>query len=114
MEDVMNHQPLSSRDILVQTVDIDTAAAFYEKQLGLTTFQRDPDLIGLEAGAFRLFLERAPAYGPVLEFFVNDLEDAKARLVAAGCRIENEDPSVPKCYIRDPYGLTFNIALPRP
>jgi len=63
MEDVMNHQPLSSRDILVQTVDIDTAAAFYEKQLGLTTFQRDPDLIGLRPAPFGSFSSAPPPTG---------------------------------------------------
>jgi hypothetical protein len=30
-------------------------------------------------------------------------------LIAAGCDIAEEDPSVPRCYIRDPYGLVFNI-----
>jgi predicted enzyme related to lactoylglutathione lyase len=109
----MNDRQLSSRDILIQTEDIDTACSFYEQQFGLTSFMRQPDLIGLEAGAFRLFLERAQAYGPVFEFFVDNLEDAKARLVASGCRVEAEDPSIPKCYIRDPFGLTFNIAIPR-
>ena len=47
------------------------------------------------------------------EFFVDDLAATKARLTAAGCRIEQEDPSVPRCYVRDPYGLVFNIAVQR-
>jgi catechol 2,3-dioxygenase-like lactoylglutathione lyase family enzyme len=102
--------PLTTRDVLLQAPDIDTAAAFYEKQLGLSVFLREPDIIGLEAGALRLFIDRGPAFGPVFEFFVDDLESAKTRLLAAGCRIEQEDPTVPKCYLRDPYGLTFNIA----
>jgi catechol 2,3-dioxygenase-like lactoylglutathione lyase family enzyme len=67
-------------------------------------------MIGLEAGGFRLFLDKAEPYGPVFEFIVPDLQAAKAGLTAAGCRIENDDPSVPRCYVRDPYGLIFNIA----
>lgn len=101
---------VSTRDILIQTKDLEAATAFYENVLGLGVFMREPAMIGLESGAFRLFLDKAEPYGPVLEFKVDDFEIAKQRLVAAGCRIENEDPSVPRCYIRDPYGLIFNIA----
>jgi predicted enzyme related to lactoylglutathione lyase len=101
---------VSMRDILIQTEDIEAASVFYENVLGLDAFMREETMIGLESGAFRLFLDKAGAYGPVLEFKVDDLESAKRQLVAAGCRIENEDASVPRCYIRDPYGLIFNIA----
>jgi catechol 2,3-dioxygenase-like lactoylglutathione lyase family enzyme len=104
----------ASRDVLIQTRSIEAAARFYEQELGLEVFMTEPDMIGLEAGGLRLFLDRAEPYGPVLEFFVEDLEAAKLRLVAAGCRIENDDPSVPRCYMRDPYGLVFNIALRKP
>jgi hypothetical protein len=31
-------------------------------------------------------------------------------LLAAGCSLVEEDPVVPRCYIRDPHGLVFNIA----
>jgi hypothetical protein len=109
----MTRSDPASRDILLQTGHIDQAARFYETELGLSVFLRQDGLIGLEAGAFRLFLDRGPAYGPVFEFFVDDLDAAKARLTAAGCRIEQEDPSVPRCYMRDPYGLVFNIAVRR-
>jgi catechol 2,3-dioxygenase-like lactoylglutathione lyase family enzyme len=101
---------VSTRDILIQAEDLDSAAAFYERLLGLRVFMREPAMVGLESGAFRLFIDKAPSYGPVLEFKVDDFETAKQELVAAGCRIENDDPSVPRCYIRDPYGLIFNIA----
>jgi catechol 2,3-dioxygenase-like lactoylglutathione lyase family enzyme len=101
---------VSTRDILIQTEDLEAATVFYRDVLGLGVFMREPAMVGLEAGAFRLFLDKAEAYGPVLEFKVDDIEAAKRQLVAAGCRIENDDPSVPRCYIRDPYGLIFNIA----
>lgn len=101
---------ISSRDVLIQTADPEAASAFYQQQMGLAVFMKEDNIIGLEAGAFRLFLERGPALGPVFEFFVDDLQSAKHELTAAGCRIEAEDPAVPKCYLRDPFGLTFNIA----
>jgi len=100
---------LSSRDVIIRTEDIEKAAAFYEHTLGLTVFQRNAQMIGLETGAFRLFLDRGPPHGAVFDFYVDDLDAAKAKLVAAGCRIEEEDPSLPRCYLSDPFGLTFNI-----
>jgi catechol 2,3-dioxygenase-like lactoylglutathione lyase family enzyme len=77
--------------------------------LGLPPFMDEPHMLGFETGALRLFVERGPAHGPVLDFRVDDREAAKTRLVAAGCRIVEEDPSVPRCYLTDPFGLTFNI-----
>ena len=100
----------ASRDILLQTERMEEAAAFYERHFGLARFMDEPDMIGLEAGGLRLFLDRAPAYGPVLEFFVEDFEAAKRALVAAGCTIDEENPAIPRCYVTDPFGLTFNIA----
>ncbi len=99
----------STRDVPIQTDTLAEASAFYEKTLGLEVFCREPTLIGLETGAFRLFLDAGPAYGPVFEFLVDDVQAKKAELVAAGCTVEQEDVSVPRCYIRDPYGLIFNI-----
>jgi len=106
----MSLDAVSTRDVLIQTVDLKSAADFYQNVLGLSMFMREEAMIGLETGGFRLFLDKAEPYGPVFEFKVADLETAKTRLVAAGCRIENDDPSVPRCYVRDPYGLIFNVA----
>ena len=106
----MKLNAVSTRDILIQTEDLEAATGFYEKVLGLEVFMRESGMTGLEAGAFRLFLDKAEPYGPVLEFKVDDLEAAKHELIAAGCRIEDDDPSVPRCYVRDPFGLIFNIA----
>jgi catechol 2,3-dioxygenase-like lactoylglutathione lyase family enzyme len=100
----------SSRDVLVQTENLDAAAIFYEKVLGLKIFQRTGQLIGFDAGNFRLFIDKGEPYGPVFEFYVPNLEQARKLLLENGCRIEIEDPSIPKCYIRDPFGLVFNIA----
>jgi len=110
MPEATPERRIASRDILIQTENIEAACEFYQRRLGLSVFMKEETIIGLEAGAFRLFLERGQAYGPVFEIFVDDLEVAKAELTAVGCRIEIEDTSVPKCYVRDPYGLIYNIA----
>jgi len=103
-------KPQSTRDLIMHVDNLDAATAFYENVLGLTVFTRDPGIVGIETGALRLFLDPGPApVGPVLEFLVDDVQATKAALVAAGCTVEQEDGSVPRCYIRDPQGLIFNI-----
>jgi predicted enzyme related to lactoylglutathione lyase len=84
---------------------------FYEENLGLAVTMKSGKLVGFETGSFQLFLERGDALdpGPVFEFCVNDVEAAKQKLLAAGCAIVAEDASVPRCYIRDPHGLVFNL-----
>jgi len=99
----------SSRDVIIQTNDFAKAVQFYETALGLTVTHRSPSLVGLETGAFCLYVESGSLPGPIFDFLVPDLEAAKSRLLAAGCTVVEENPSVPRCYIRDPYGLVFNI-----
>ena len=100
----------STRDVLIQTEDIDAATNFYEQVLGLNVFERSKQLVGLETGSFRLFIDRGKSFGPVFEFVVPNLDQAKKMLTERGCHVEAEDPRIPRCYIRDPFGLIFNIA----
>ena len=100
----------SSRDVLIQTEKLDEAVRFYQSVLGLRVTHQSRTLVGFETGSFCLYVDQGPAYGPVFEFCVTDFQATKQRLIAAGCRVENEDPSVPRCYMRDPYGLIFNLA----
>ena len=99
----------STRDILLQTEQPVRARAFYENVLGFIVFLEEPQMCGLETGAFRLFIDSAPALGPVLELETEDFLTVKERMLKSGCKIENEDPSIPRCYLRDPFGLIFNL-----
>jgi catechol 2,3-dioxygenase-like lactoylglutathione lyase family enzyme len=100
----------SSRDVLIQTNKMDEATTFYEKVLGLKVIERSEQLVGFDTGNFRLFIDKGESYGPVFEFGVPNLEQAKTMLIENGCRVEIEDPRVPRCYVRDPFGLIFNLA----
>jgi len=110
----MKIEATSSRDVLIQSDRLDEAVRFYETVLGLRVNHRSETLVGLETGSFCLYIEQGPTYGPVFEFIVTDLAAAKEQLVAAGCRVEAENPSIPRCYIRDPFGLIFNLAERKP
>jgi catechol 2,3-dioxygenase-like lactoylglutathione lyase family enzyme len=98
-----------STDVLIQSPDPKTAAAYYVEQLGFEITGETPDMISIHGGHINLFIERGPALGPVLEVAVADLEDAKQRLVANGCVIVKDEPGVPRCYVRDPFGLIYNL-----
>jgi catechol 2,3-dioxygenase-like lactoylglutathione lyase family enzyme len=100
----------TSRDILLQTPHLQQAADFYRDQLGMRVFLNTPDLIGLDAGTFNLFLDCAPALGPVFEFLVEDFAATRRRLLDEGCTLIVEDATIPRCYLRDPFGLIFNLA----
>jgi hypothetical protein len=54
-------------------------------------------------------VEEGEDHGPVFEFKVADFAAARASLLQAGCSLLEEDPKVPRCYLKDPYGLVFNI-----
>ena len=104
----------ATRDVILRTEKFEPARNFYENLLGLTVAYRSADLMGYEAGSLRFYVERSnpelgSPHGPVFEFLVPDLGRARAILLAAGSSIVEEDSAAPRCYIRDPFGLVFNV-----
>jgi predicted enzyme related to lactoylglutathione lyase len=96
-------------DILIQAEDPMKAASFYVEHLGFEITGEALHLVGLQGEHINLFIERGPALGPVLEVTVADLEEAKRRLVKNGCEIVKDEPDFPRCYVRDPHGLMYNL-----
>ncbi|MFI5102723.1 MAG: VOC family protein [Terriglobales bacterium] len=96
-------------DILIQAQDPRNAALFYVKQLGFEITDDNPNMIGLHGKHINLFIEPGPALGPVLEVTVESVEKAKERLVKNGCEIVKDEPDFPRCYVKDPYGLIYNL-----
>jgi len=97
------------KDILIQAPDPKAAAAFYVEQLGFEVSDETPGLISLQGSRINLFIERGPALGPVLEVTVDSVEAVRRRLVNRGCEVLKNEPEFPRCYIRDPYGLIYNL-----
>jgi predicted enzyme related to lactoylglutathione lyase len=96
-------------DILIQTEDPESAAKFYVEQLGFIIDDPDPGMIGLHGENINLFIEPGPLLGPVLEVRVDDVEEAKSRLVEHGCEVVKDEPRFPRTYVKDPYGLIYNL-----
>jgi catechol 2,3-dioxygenase-like lactoylglutathione lyase family enzyme len=99
----------STRDVIIRTPDAKAASDFYQRVLGLAVTQRVGDIVGFETGTLQIFVEQGDALPAVLDFLVQDVQATKTALVAAGCVIVEENPNVPRCYLRDPFGLTFNL-----
>jgi hypothetical protein len=47
--------------------------------------------------------------GPVLEVTVANVEIARRRLTEMGCVVIKDEPEFPRCYMRDPFGLIYNL-----
>jgi catechol 2,3-dioxygenase-like lactoylglutathione lyase family enzyme len=99
----------STRDVIIRTPDAKAAADFYQHVLGLAVTQRFGEIVGFDTGTLQLFVEQGDALPAVLDFLVQDVQATKAALVAAGCVIVEENPNIPRCYLRDPFGLMFNL-----
>jgi predicted enzyme related to lactoylglutathione lyase len=100
----------STREVILRTDKWSEAVSFYGSVLGLPMAYQNATMVGFETGAFRLYVEKGKPHPPVFELLAPDVEAAKRQLLAAGCTIVEEDPALPRCYIRDPYGFTFNLA----
>jgi catechol 2,3-dioxygenase-like lactoylglutathione lyase family enzyme len=97
------------KDILIQAHNPQEAAKFYVNQLGFQITDDNPKMIGLHGSNINLFIEPGPALGPVLEITVPSVAEAKARLTKNGCEIVKDEPHFPRCYVRDPFGLIYNL-----
>src|SRR5580704_10283244 len=96
-------------DILIQAPDPKGAALFYVHQLGFEITGETPNMISLHGERINLFVERGPVLGGVLEVTVDDVEETKLRLVKNGCEIVKDEPDFPRCYVKDPFGLIYNL-----
>jgi catechol 2,3-dioxygenase-like lactoylglutathione lyase family enzyme len=99
----------SSRDIIVRTDRWSEAVAFYEAVLGFKVIYRSQTMVGFETGALCLYVEKGLPHGPVFDFLTPDVAAQRDRLLAAGCRLIEENAALPRCYLRDPFGITFNL-----
>ncbi len=96
-------------DILIQAPDPKSAAAFYVQQLGFEITGEQPNMISLHGPHINLFIEPGPALGPVFVITVANVGEAKLRLVENGCEIVKDEPDFPRCYVKDPFGLIYNL-----
>jgi len=97
-----------SPNMAVRGSDPARALAFYSGVLGFPVAGTKP--MEIDADPLTVFLlGDDEVRGPVLELFVDDLEAARDELVANGCEVLRWRGRGQDCYLRDPFGVTFNL-----
>ena len=96
-------------DVLIQSPDPKKAALFYTKYLGFKVTDEQPNMISLHGKNINFFIERGPILGPVQEVKVGSVEKTKRLLVENGSQIVKDEPEFPRSYVKDPYGLIYNL-----
>ncbi len=99
----------STREVILRSPKWRDALAFYQTVLALPVAYRGASIVGFETAAFRLYVEEGSAHAPVFELTVEDFAAARAKLLAAGCTLLEEDAAQPRCYLTDPFGFVFNL-----
>jgi len=99
-----------SPNVAVRTKKFSQAVEFYTTVLGFIDRSTNPKLADLKADPLNLLvIEDDEFSGPVMELFVDNLETARDELVANGCQVLRWRGKGQDCYIRDPFGVIFNI-----
>ena len=99
----------ASRDVIIRTENWSQAVRFYETALGFAVSSRADAMVGFETGAFQLYVEAGQPHGPVFDFLVANVPATNAQLISAGRVLLEEDANVPRCHLRDPFGVVFNL-----
>ena len=113
--DLSRSQPAfaANNELALHVADPAAAELFYSQVLGCEVVSRTEDCIALRSGALRLYLLRdpLPAHEAVVPSFdVPDRSAALAALQAAGCTLVPIGPHAPgEHYVRDPYGILFDL-----
>lgn len=99
-----------SPNIAVRTNRFSEAVDFYTRVLGFENRSEDPQLADLDASPLNIFvIEDQEFRAPVMELFVDDLEQAREFLVSNGCKVLRWRGKGQDCYIEDPFGVVFNL-----
>ena len=99
-----------SPNVAVRTDRFSEAVSFYSKVLGFADRSKDPALGNHDADPLNLLvIEDHEVSGPVMELFVEDLEAAREELLSHGCEVIRWRGKGQDCYIKDPFGVIFNI-----
>jgi predicted enzyme related to lactoylglutathione lyase len=99
-----------SSNVAVRTDHYADAVAFYTGVLGIENRSDDPEITNLAASPFTMFVIEDPEIqGLVMELCVDDLEQAREELVANGCKVLRWRGKGQDCYVKDPFGVIFNL-----
>jgi uncharacterized protein YndB with AHSA1/START domain len=101
----------ANRDIAIEVENLVDAEAFYGGTLGFSVHSRSEDQLALDAGNFRLWINRSGSPDSRRSFIpsldVADAARARAALEAVGCRVIRGGER--GFYFEDPFGFTIDV-----
>jgi catechol 2,3-dioxygenase-like lactoylglutathione lyase family enzyme len=102
----------SNGDIAVHVSSLEKAEHFYGQVLGFKLVGKTGRQLEFDAGKLRLYvnLDSRPLASHVPSFEVPDREAARQYLESAGCKAVHINAHPGLYYMRDPFGLLFDIA----
>jgi catechol 2,3-dioxygenase-like lactoylglutathione lyase family enzyme len=78
-----------SPNIAVRNKDFDAAVEFYSNVLGFKNRSTNPELADFDANPINLFVDNDDEFsGPILELFVNNLEEARTERIIVRLIVE--------------------------
>ena len=98
-----------SKNINLETPNLEEAVQFYHEVLGLRIAEMGKDWARFDTGAVNLFITEGKSLGPITEFKVADLDKARNELMEKGCIVVTWEGKGNPCYMRDPFGFVFNL-----
>ena len=106
----------SSNEIAVHVSSLERAEHFYGEILGFRLVAKTGRQLEFDTGKLRLYvnLDSRPLASFVPSFNVTDREAALEYLEGAGCKPLHITSQPGLCYIRDPFGLLFDIVERKP
>ena len=106
----MNALFRKSNHAAVLAPDLKAARDFYENVMDLELVNStDEQLVFKTGDSFFYVVRDLDRTGTVLEFCVDNLDVAKERLVSKGCQIIKWEEKGKDCYLKDPFGVIFNL-----
>lgn len=113
LDDAAGVKPLfrANNEVAVHVPDLDRAAHFYGDVLGFRLLGRNERQLEFDAGALRLYvnLDNRPLNSYVPSLDVADREAAREYLSAMGCKPVHNPSHPGSYYMRDPFGLVFDL-----
>jgi len=98
-----------SKNINLETPNLEEAVQFYHEVLGLRIMEMGNDWARFDTGGINLLITLGSSLGPITEFVVEDLKKAKNDLLEKGCVVVKWEGKGKPCYMKDPFGFVFNL-----
>jgi len=99
-----------SNNVAFETKDRKGAEEFYEKVMGMTVTKRETGYTEFANDNIKFYVvDQDKCPGLMLDFVVDDQEAAIAYLKQKGCQVLEWKGTGQDCFMRDPYGLVFNL-----